>query len=50
MYDMTTLRVLFSGAAPLGASLVEQLRERFISISGKHKKLVITQGTFLLGQ
>ncbi|KDQ53842.1 hypothetical protein JAAARDRAFT_161175 [Jaapia argillacea MUCL 33604] len=40
-YNMTTMRILFSGAAPLGRSLVDKVRERFKKLG---IDVVVTQG------
>ncbi|KAK7057531.1 4-coumarate--CoA ligase-like 7 [Favolaschia claudopus] len=43
-YDMSTVRYLFSGAAPLGAPLAKQVKERLLAKRGGRGDLVITQG------
>jgi len=43
-YDLSSLRVLFSGAAPLGHTLVKQVKERLLAKRGGRGELGITQG------
>ncbi|KAJ7594131.1 AMP binding protein [Mycena floridula] len=42
-HDMTSLRVVFSGAAPLGEGLVKQVQDRFLSFSKDNAKLAFIQ-------
>jgi 4-coumarate--CoA ligase len=44
-YDISSLRVLFSGAAPLGAPLVTAVRQRLMRLNGG-KDVIVTQGTY----
>ncbi|KAJ7350441.1 AMP binding protein [Mycena albidolilacea] len=43
-YDLSSLKVLFSGAAPLGHTLVKQVKERLLAKRGGRGELGITQG------
>ncbi|KIK09211.1 hypothetical protein K443DRAFT_671694 [Laccaria amethystina LaAM-08-1] len=43
-YDMSTLEVLLSGAAPLGAALTKQVTERLLSKRKGNKPLYVIQG------
>lgn len=43
-YDLSSVKVLFSGAAPLGHSLVRQVKERLLARRGGRGELGITQG------
>ncbi|EIN06725.1 acetyl-CoA synthetase-like protein [Punctularia strigosozonata HHB-11173 SS5] len=42
-YDISSLRIMFSGAAPLGAPLANAVRQRLMKANGG-KEVVITQG------
>jgi len=41
-YDLSSLRTLFSGAAPLSAGLVKKVREKFTSLG--NTQVIVTQG------
>ncbi|KAJ6497728.1 AMP binding protein [Mycena sanguinolenta] len=43
-YDLSSVQLLFSGAAPLGRSLVQQVKERLLSKRKSPTKLAVTQG------
>ncbi|KAJ6495728.1 AMP binding protein [Mycena vitilis] len=43
-YDLSSLKVLFSGAAPLGQSLVKAVKARLVAKRGGRDDLAITQG------
>ncbi|KAJ7125064.1 AMP binding protein [Mycena epipterygia] len=43
-YNLSSLEVLFSGAAPLGHSLVKSVKERLLAKRGGRGTLAITQG------
>ncbi|KAJ7496973.1 AMP binding protein [Mycena latifolia] len=43
-YDLSSMEVLFSGAAPLGSNLVKSVKDRLLAKRGGRGTLVITQG------
>lgn len=44
-FDLSTLRVLISGAAPLGAGLASLVHQRLLARSTTKKECVVAQGT-----
>ncbi|KAJ8514441.1 hypothetical protein ONZ45_g7997 [Pleurotus djamor] len=43
-YDLSSLRILFSGAAPLGAALAKEVRDRLFARNGGKQEVFVTQG------
>jgi 4-coumarate--CoA ligase len=44
-YDMTSMRIIYSGAAPLGADLVATMRTRLQKVGAN---VIVTQGASIL--
>ncbi|KAG9220628.1 hypothetical protein CCMSSC00406_0003727 [Pleurotus cornucopiae] len=42
--DLSTLKILFSGAAPLGAALVKEVKRRLLACNGGKQECFVTQG------
>ncbi|KAJ8696219.1 hypothetical protein PTI98_006105 [Pleurotus ostreatus] len=42
--DLSTLKILFSGAAPLGAALVKDVKRRLLACNGGKQECFVTQG------